>query len=90
MTAGVSNRRDQDALAANEIGHVKWKSRKVDTPEPARTLPPKKRLPDGGRTDAHELRSKASTQARHTLLVISHCLLGLRDRLGQELQHHAH
>ena len=86
----MSNRRDQDPLAANEIGHVKWKSGKIDASKPARTLSPKKRLPDHGRTDAHELRPKAPTQARNALFVVSRSLLDLRRRLWQELQNYAH
>jgi hypothetical protein len=94
MTAAVSNRRDQDPFAANEIGHVKRKSGKIDASKPAGTLSPKKRLSDQlsdhGRTDALELRPKARTQAGNALFVVSRSLLDLRHRVWQELQNDAH
>jgi len=90
MTAGVSNRRDQDPFAANEIGHVKRKSGKIDASKPAGTLSPKKRLSDHGRTDARELPPKARTQAGNALFVVSRSPLDLRRRVWQELQNDAH
>jgi|GEM_PF-2811155 len=87
MTAGVSDRRDQDPLAANEIGDVKWESRKVNASKPARTLSPKKRLSGDNGADTHEFRPEASTQARNALFVISRGFLDLGHRLWQELQH---
>lgn len=90
MTAGVSNRCDQDPLAANEIAQVKGKSRKIDASIPARTLSPKKRLPDYGRTDTYELGLKARTQATNPLFVVSRGFLDLRRRLWLELQNYAY
>jgi len=90
MTAGVSDRCDEHPLATNEIGHVEWKSGKIDASKTAGTLSPEKRLPDHSRANAHDLHPKARTQTWNLLFVVSGSVLDLSRRFWQELQRYAH
>ena len=68
---------DQNPLAANEVSHLVRRSRQVDTPVAAASLPPKQWAAQDSSANTLDLSLKASAQARNTTLVKPCAFLGI-------------